>query len=136
MSASRPSSSWSKAARNDFAGNHLRGGALLQCSIRCPEFRKMSAQRKSWPELMIDTWLLGAEAGAVIWLRSARIMLGGEAARFEVERMVSEKVAANLALMPKLMGSRSAQAMAARTLAHYRKPVAANRRRLAANPAD
>ena len=96
----------------------------------------MSVRKKNWPELMLDTWLLGAEAGAVVWLRSARIMLGGEAARLEIERMVSEKVAANLALMPKLIGSDSAEAMAARALAHYRKPVAANRRRLASGAGD
>lgn len=96
----------------------------------------MSARKKTWPELMLDTWLLGAEAGTVIWLRSARIMLGGEAAKLEIERMVSEKVAANLALLPKLMTRQSPRAMAARTLAHYRKPVSANRRRLASDASD
>ncbi|WP_423141640.1 hypothetical protein ACOYW6_12545 [Parablastomonas sp. CN1-191] len=96
----------------------------------------MTARTKNWSDLVFDTWLLGAEAGAVMWLRSAKIMLGGEPARLEVERMVSEKIAANLALMPKLMGLQSPQAMAARTLAHYRRPVAANRRRLAATTRD
>jgi hypothetical protein len=85
---------------------------------------------------MLDTWLLGAEAGTVIWLRSARIMLGGEAASREIDRMIGEKVAANLSLMPKLMGAATPRALASRTLAHYRKPVSANRRRLSKTGSD
>ena len=35
---------------------------------------------KTWPELAVESWMLGAEMGMVIWLRSIRIMAGGKLA--------------------------------------------------------
>ncbi len=73
----------------------------------------------------------------VMWLRSMRLMMGGPLATREAQRMVSEKLTAGMtlvpALMPTLMASgmaQSAEAIGAATLAHYGKPVRANRRRL------
>ena len=49
---------------------------------------------KSWMKLSSDAALLGFEAQQVIGLRLLRIAAGGEAASFESERMVTEKIAA------------------------------------------
>ena len=88
---------------------------------------------KSWPELAFDGWMLGAEMSTVIWLRSIRMMSGGKLAEREAERMVSEKISASMTLLPAIMAGgmdQSAQAATGRALAHYEKPVRANRRRL------
>lgn len=94
----------------------------------------MTARKeKDWAELAMDGWMLGAEMSMVIWLRSLRMMAGGRPAATEMQRMLSEKVAAGATLWPAVMAGGLAQtpeAMAARSLAHYRKPVRANRRRL------
>lgn len=90
---------------------------------------------KGWTNLAFDSWMLGAEASTVIWMRSLKMMAGGQPAMTEMHRMVSEKVAASLTLMPAVMAggfAQTPQAMAALSLAHYRKPVRANRRRLSA----
>lgn len=91
------------------------------------------AQPKTWPELAFDSWLLTGEAATVIWLRSLRLMMGGPLATREAQRMWSEKLVAGLTLMPALMAggvAQSAEAIGAAALAHYRKPVRANRARL------
>ena len=49
---------------------------------------------KSWMKLSSDAALLGFEAKQVVGLRLLRIAAGGEAASFESERMVTEKIAA------------------------------------------
>lgn len=88
---------------------------------------------KSWPELAVDGWLLGAQMGSVIWLRSMRLMGGGRLAEVEAQRMVSEKFTAGMTLLPALMAggmSQTAEAMTGRAIAHYAKPVRANQRRL------
>ena len=88
---------------------------------------------KTWTELAVESWMLGAEMGMVIWLRSIRMMSGGKPAEREAERMVSEKLAAAMTLWPALMAGgfdQSAEETTARALAHYGKPVRANRRRL------
>jgi len=88
---------------------------------------------KTWPELAIEGWVLGAEMSAVIWLRSLRMMTGGRLATREAERMVSEKVSAAMSFGPAMMAGglgQSAQEATGRAFAHYRKPVHANRRRL------
>lgn len=73
------------------------------------------------------------ESYSVIGLRTLRIAQGGEAARTEAERMVSEKVEAGLALQTLALtgglGLTPASA-SARTMAHYRRKVRANQRRL------
>lgn len=88
---------------------------------------------QSIPELAMESWMLGFEAASVMWLRGLRIMAGGKLAEREAERMVREKLVANAMLWPVLtLGGfgPSPEELGARTLAHYRKPVRANRRRL------
>ncbi|PNQ77580.1 hypothetical protein BA950_00600 [Erythrobacter sp. SAORIC-644] len=88
---------------------------------------------KTWPELAIEGWVLGAEMSAVIWLRSLRMMTGGRLATREAERMVGEKVSAAMTLLPAILAGgmgQSAEQATARAIAHYRRPVHANRRRL------
>ncbi|KLE31926.1 hypothetical protein [Aurantiacibacter gangjinensis] len=84
-------------------------------------------------QLAFQSWMLGCEAGWVMWLRTMRIMSGGALAEREVQRMVSEKFVANAMLWPALMmggAGQSAETLGARTLSHYGKRVRANRRRL------
>lgn len=86
-----------------------------------------------WIGIGFDAWRLGLEASTVIGLRTLRIAQGGEAGRLETERMVSEKVEAGIALQALAMGGGlglSPASASARTLAHYRRKVSANRRRL------
>ena len=49
---------------------------------------------KSWMKLSSDAALLGFEAQQVVGLRLLRIAAGGEAASFETERMMTDKIAA------------------------------------------
>jgi hypothetical protein len=89
--------------------------------------------RNPWIGIGLDAWRLGMESYAVIGLRTLRIAQGGEAARTEAERMVSEKVQAGIALQTlALTGGLgvTAASASARTMAHYRRKVGANRRRL------
>lgn len=86
-----------------------------------------------WLGIGMDAWRLGLEASTVVGLRSLKIARGGPAAEAEAKRMVSEKVDAGLALQTLALtgglGATPAKA-SARTLAHYRRKVRANRRRL------
>lgn len=86
-----------------------------------------------WLTIGLDAWLLGAEAASVIALRSARLAMGDAAAWKEAQRMVEEKGAANLALGMALATGKlgtSAERIAGGTVAHYRRRVRANQRRL------
>jgi hypothetical protein len=90
-------------------------------------------KERDWAELAMDGWMLGAEMSMVMWLRSLRMMAGGRPALTEMQRMMTEKMAANATLWPAVMAGGLAQTpegVAARSLAHYRKPIRANRRRL------
>lgn len=91
------------------------------------------SSKTDWLTIGLDAWLLGAEAATVIALRSARLTMGGTAAWQEAQRMVAEKGAANfalgLALASGKLGS-SAERIAGSTVAHYRRRVRANQRRL------
>lgn len=81
----------------------------------------------------MDAWALGLEASSVIGLRSLKIAAGGPDADAESRKMVSEKIDAALALQIKAMTGGlgfTAPGAAAKTLAHYRRTVRANRRRL------
>ncbi len=85
------------------------------------------------PKLMFDTWMLAGEASLVVWLRSCRMMAGGPPAQREGLRMLSEKVEASAGLWSAVMTGglhQSPEQVGERVLAHYRKPVQANRRRL------
>lgn len=81
----------------------------------------------------IDSWLLGAEAVAVIALRSATLAMGGNTAWREAKRMVAEKPAAHLALGVALangsLGSNPVK-IAHGAVEHYHRRVRANRKRL------
>jgi hypothetical protein len=91
------------------------------------------ARRNRWARLTMDAWALGFEASAVIGLRTLKLAAGGPAAEAEAERMVAEKVQAGLALQQRALTGGlgfSAAGATAKTLAHYRRKVRANRRRL------
>ena len=86
-----------------------------------------------WLGIGMDAWRLGLEASRVIGLRTLKIAQGGPGGRAEAERMVSEKIDAGLSLQAKALSGGLGQTPAsasAKTLAHYRRKVGANRRRL------
>ncbi len=94
----------------------------------------MAKRKDPWTSLAFDSWSLGLEASTVIGLRMMKLAAGGAAAQAEAELMVSEKVAAGMTLpMLAMTGQLGATgpAIAAGSLAHLRKKVRANRRRLA-----
>ncbi len=69
----------------------------------------------------------------MIGLRVLKVAGGGPAASQEMGRMVSEKVDAALQLQTRALTGGlgfTAQSATGRTLAHYRRKVRANRRRL------
>jgi hypothetical protein len=89
--------------------------------------------RNPWLGIGLDAWRLGFEASQVIGLRTMKIAAGGVEGHAEAERMVAEKIDAGLALQTMAMTGAlgvSAASASARTLAHYRRKVRANRRRL------
>lgn len=77
-----------------------------------------------------------ADVHRVMTLRMVRLASGGPGAASEVQRMVSEKVAAfgeaQMAVAAALAGGGSLDMAAARAYAPYRRRVRANRRRLGA----
>jgi hypothetical protein len=87
-----------------------------------------------WFRAGLDAWSLGVEASSVIFLRTMKIAAGGAAGEAETRRMVNEKIESGLALQAlALTGGLgdTAHGVATKTLAHYRRKVRANRRRLA-----
>ena len=87
----------------------------------------------AWLTAGFDMWMLGAEAASVMALRTARIAAGGAAGAAEAELMVTEKVRAAIELQTRLMtGALGVTPLGATqgTLKHYRRKVAANKRRL------
>ncbi|TWB40453.1 hypothetical protein [Nitrospirillum pindoramense] len=89
--------------------------------------------KNAWMRNGFDSWLLGVEALQVITLRTLKLAAGGAAAQTEAQRMVNEKIAAGLDLqMRALTGGLgvTADGATAKVLAHYRRKVRANRRRL------
>jgi hypothetical protein len=88
---------------------------------------------EAWSHAGISAWLLGIEASTVIALRMMKMAAGGPAAQSEARRMVSEKLSAGSALQAlALTGGLGPTAESAtnKTLAHYRRKVRANKRRL------
>jgi hypothetical protein len=83
--------------------------------------------------LAIESWQLGVEAWTVIGLRIPKLLAGNPAAALEAQRMVVEKIEAISVLQWKAMtgtlGATPDAAMRA-SIAHYRKAVDSNRRRL------
>lgn len=90
-------------------------------------------RRNPWIGVGFQAWSLGLEASAVIGLRTLKIAQGGAAAQAEARRMIEEKAEAAAALQIKALtgalGATPAKA-SARAIAHYRRKVRANRRRL------
>lgn len=88
----------------------------------------------NWFGIGMDAWALAAESNMVIAQRLGTMAFGGPAAAKEAERMVSEKVAANMTLGFDIAtgkhGLDPASVMSG-SIAHYSKSVKANRRRLA-----
>jgi hypothetical protein len=87
--------------------------------------------RNPWLRLGFDTWALGMEASQVIALR--KILSGGAAGEAEARRMVDEKVEAGLDLQSTALTGglgNTPHGAASKVVAHYRRKVRANRRRL------
>jgi hypothetical protein len=93
----------------------------------------MARARNPWLRIGFDAWALGLEASSVIGLRTLKIAAGGAAGEAETRRMVSEKVDAAVDLQAKALTGGlgfTGAGVASKTLAHYRRKVRANRRRL------
>jgi len=89
--------------------------------------------RNPWFRFGVNVWSLGIDASSVIALRTLKIAAGGAAAEIEACRMVSEMTETGLALQAlALTGGLglTGQSAATKMLAHYRRKVRANRRRL------
>ena len=93
----------------------------------------LTMKSPNWFDIGMDAWALAAESNMVIAMRMGSLALGGPAAAKEAERMVSEKVAANIALGFDLMSGKlgsTPEAIMSGSIAHYSKSVVANRKRL------
>ncbi|HEX7858438.1 MAG TPA: hypothetical protein VF503_32545 [Sphingobium sp.] len=89
-----------------------------------------------WTTLAFDSWTLAWEASTVIGLRLAKLGAMDAGAMAEAQRMVAEKMdVANILTLKAMTGGLGAtpQQATRATLAHYRKAVARNRRRLGAS---
>lgn len=89
--------------------------------------------KNPWFRASFDLFSLGLEAATVMSLRTSKIVLGGAAANTESQRMVQEKIDSALDLQTMFMTGQmgiNGPAAIAKTLAHYRRKVRANRRRL------
>ena len=87
-----------------------------------------------WLDVSMKAWALGLESSSVIGLRMMKMAAGGAAAELEAGRMVGEKVEAAIALQTLAMTGGlgpTAHGAASKSIAHYRRKVRANRRRLA-----
>lgn len=86
-----------------------------------------------WMEIAAATVTLAVESAGVVALRAAKATAGGPKATEEAWRMCSEKFTAlaelQASLLVGLLGA-TPTAAAKGTLQHYRRKVAANRRRL------
>ena len=93
----------------------------------------IKTKHANWFTIGIDLWALGVESNIVVAQRMGALAFGGPGAAKEAERMVSEKVAANIALGFDLMTGKFGmrpEAIMNGSIAHYSKAVAENRRRL------
>jgi hypothetical protein len=90
-------------------------------------------KRNPWLRSAASAWSLSVDATAVVALRTTKIADGGTAAEVEARQMISEKIEAASALQmmaPTGALGWSAPAAATKTIAHYRRKVRGNRRRL------
>lgn len=104
-------------------------------SRRKPEDRDGDRLKKNpWASIGLSAWSLGAEATSVVALRLLKIAFGGAAGNAEARLMVDEKIKAGLDLQRMFLTGAiglTPHRAAIKTLAHYRRKVRANRRRLA-----
>ena len=87
----------------------------------------------AWIEIATATMTLAMESAGVVGLRVAKAARGGPSATDEAWRMYSEKFTALAELQARLMTGTlggTPAAAAKGSLRHYRRKVAANRRRL------
>ena len=87
----------------------------------------------NWYSISMDAWALAAESNMVIAQRMGAMAFGGPAAAKEAELMVSEKVAANMALGLEIATGKhgmSPESVIRGSINHYSRKVAANRKRL------
>lgn len=88
-----------------------------------------------WLRLNLSMMQLGAEASGVIALRMMKLAGGGAAATAEAELMLSEKILATAEVQRNAWVAAftgASHLTPQRTVAHYRRKVRANRRRLGA----
>lgn len=95
----------------------------------------MTRKTKSpnWFGIGMDAWALAAEANIVIAQRMGALAFGGPAAVTEAQRMISEKVAANIALGFDIAAGKhgmSPESVLSGSIDHYARKVVANRKRL------
>ncbi len=86
-----------------------------------------------WFNVGLQAWSLGFEASTVVGLRVMKIAAGGAEGEAEAQRMVTEKIDSAFALQALALSGGlglDPERAAEKTLAHYRKKVRANRRRL------
>lgn len=86
-----------------------------------------------WATAGLDAWVLGMESAAVIGLRAAKIAGGGDVDGRETQLMIAEKMASIVELQTAMMtGGLGMTPLAGSqaVLRHYKRKVAANRRRL------
>lgn len=111
-------------------------GFLAPIALSKPRSWPPVRNYEDWNRLLVQSWFMCADAGAVVVLRSCRLMGGGRDAHDEAHTMVTEKVSAmaeaamNLAFVAPTSGSTAART----AMAPFRKRVSANRRRLAKLP--
>jgi hypothetical protein len=85
----------------------------------------------AWFKAGMDAFSLGMDASMVVGLRMAKLAAGGASAQREANLMVAEKLRAAIELQAELMKAPSTPlGSTQKTLKHYRRKVAANRRRL------
>lgn len=77
-------------------------------------------------KMLFEMSMLAFESQQVMWLRGARLAIGGPAADREAERMVAEKVAAAQQAVGKMMNGTAPIGV----VRGYRRRVRANVRRL------
>ena len=88
----------------------------------------------SWMSLALDSWALGMESCTVAGLRMAKLASLDAAAGAEAQLMVTEKLNAMAELQMMAAAGTLGQtpdSVVSGSVAHYRKAVARNRRRLA-----
>lgn len=88
---------------------------------------------EDWLKAGFGLWMLTGEMTVVMALRGLKMTAGGPAAAAEFQRMVTEKIAAGLALQAQAWSGQLGSTVPAvidGSARYYRRRVRANRRRL------